>query len=282
MKTLTALEFLEQTAKNPAWATTITEPTEIVGVVNFTNHPIAALSPLLYFKYPAQFLDCEQLKLAEGVFLQGCSFEGSGITAIGELTAHTNPETNDAANFGRCERLETASGTYYGEADFSRSRVKKIENLNVSLEKPGRAATFTECPDILVATGTYPGYVSFYGSGVQTIENFQITGADADGWAANLSRCDHLKTATGTYNGFAHFAGCRTLHQIKDLEITGKTTKTAEGISPGNLTSFISCHELKSGPNWLLKNCLIENELRATISKQAAKLSLRKDEGITI
>jgi hypothetical protein len=118
MKQITAREFEETVAANPAWATTLTEAVEIRGHCQLYQSAITHLSPLLHFLGMGQdemdvatFYDCRRLKVAEGTF-HGCvGFRECRIEKIGQLTVTRPGNTGDAASFTDCKRLKTAEGS---------------------------------------------------------------------------------------------------------------------------------------------------------------------------
>jgi hypothetical protein len=85
MKRITAHEFKEAVWADPAWASKLTEPTEVTGWCLLEDLQISHLSPLLHFTHPGTTIaGCKNLKVAEGNF-HSANFENSGIEEIGEL-----------------------------------------------------------------------------------------------------------------------------------------------------------------------------------------------------
>lgn len=227
MKQITAREFEETVAAKPAWATTLTEPVEIVGHCKLYRSLITHLSPLLHFlgEGPdevdvAEFQDCRKLKVAEGTFHCCVWFRECRIEKIGQLTV-TQPGYNGAAaSFTDCKRLKIAEGTYPGHVDFSGSGIKRIEGRVITGVDPNEhAAEFTNCHQLRVAQGTYPGSVCFDDSGIRRIGNLHILRPDHYGGAATFARCDFLAVADGTFPGSVDFSGSG-IERIGNLIIT--------------------------------------------------------------
>jgi hypothetical protein len=83
MRRITADEFEKILRKNPAWATTLTEPVEITGRCYLFKSPITHLSPLLHFGVEPYFASCDEIEVAVGTYRNGVSFRYSDIASIG-------------------------------------------------------------------------------------------------------------------------------------------------------------------------------------------------------
>lgn len=92
MRQITSDEFKAAVAIDPAWATTLTEQTEVTGYCDMTGSKITHLSSLLSFTArngkgnSADFSGCRNIKVAEGHFAGFVDFSESSIEKIGELT----------------------------------------------------------------------------------------------------------------------------------------------------------------------------------------------------
>jgi len=79
-----------RTNSDPAWASHLTESVEIIDYCKMFESNITYLSTFLHFSgledgRSAAFIDCKQLKVAEGHFAGTAEFTGSGVTKIGDL-----------------------------------------------------------------------------------------------------------------------------------------------------------------------------------------------------
>jgi len=203
MDTISANQFRKRIQADPSWASHITSPLRINGNFELVNSPITHLSPHLQFAAPinpdtpyprASFIDCKDLKVAEGSFFGGVCFQNSGIERIGKLHAYQHKDTNYSASFEACGNLQCASGEFHGLVIFTGSKIKTIQNLVVKTPSPlGHAADFNFCPDLETATGTYPGFVGFQGSGIHTIKELVITAPNKNGKKANFMECENLQ-----------------------------------------------------------------------------------------
>lgn len=134
MKQITPTHFENAVRENPAWATTLREPVEIVGHCFLYKSPITHLSPLLHFSGRSKrgdvaiFRDCASLKVAEGTFNGGVTFRGSGIVLI-DIDNFIITQTNhmgQAALFTGCQSLKVAEGRFPDAVDFRGSAVESI------------------------------------------------------------------------------------------------------------------------------------------------------------
>jgi len=141
--------------KDPAWASTLTEPVEITGVCDMRESKITHLSSFLHFT--------------------------------------GRDENGYCADFSDCRSLGVAEGTFAGMVEFSHSSIEAIGNLTV--EKPGRdkiAALFLACKQLKIAKGTFPGFVGFGLSGIEEIGDLVITGTQ--GKKFGIECCGKLKS----------------------------------------------------------------------------------------
>lgn len=293
MNQITAEDFKEEILKNPAWATTVSEPTEVRGRCQFQNSTITHLSPLLHFMGTrwdptTNFSHCEKLTNAEGHF-HGCvNFHRTGIKKIGELHIHPNPnwETGPAVSFSECPWIETAEGNFEGCADFSRSGISRIGNLRITKpDELGWAAHFCLCTKLQEARGDFHGAASFSDSGITKIGELHITAASTSGYAADFTGCKGLKTAEGNFPGFTDFTASG-IEKVAGLTITGKTLidiQDSEGdihIPKGIAGAFIDCNSLHTAPPFLLeKEFLIEHQLRKEILEKMTRAAMQKNQG---
>jgi len=168
MKQITAEEFTDFVTRDPAWASKLTEPVEITTYANLKGSNITHLSPLLTF---------------------------SGKDKDG-----------DTASFKNCPNLKIATGKFVGWVTFSKSRIEKIQDLEVTQPNTyGWAADFYECQNLKVATGKFEGSVNFARSGIERIQDLEVTQPNKEGWAAAFWGCQNLKRVTGEYPGKMNF-----------------------------------------------------------------------------
>jgi hypothetical protein len=220
VKQITPTHFKNAIRENPAWATTLRAPVEIVGPCHLHKSPITHLSPLLHFSgldregNVAIFHDCVNLKVAEGTFNGGVSFEGSGIERIDAENLIVTKTNNAgwAAGFTGCKKLKVAEGTFPGWVCFAESSVIKINTAKLVISQPdhkGYAASFADCERLRIAEGTFPGIVDFSTSGVGRIDfrKLIITRAGQEGQAALFTSCKSLKVAEGRFPGAVDFCG---------------------------------------------------------------------------
>lgn len=103
-------EFQQFVEIDPAWASKLTEPTEITDYCCMQASKITHLSPLLYFTGKdkagdcASFFCCKSLRVAEGNFTGFVSFSGSNIQKIGALTCRPNA-FGICLSITNCEKL---------------------------------------------------------------------------------------------------------------------------------------------------------------------------------
>lgn len=153
MQKMTSSEFKEKIELDPAWASTITEPTEITDYCYMEGYSITHLSPLLHFTYKnslgysADFQNCQDLKIGEGNFAGLANFSISGIEEIGQLTCGKSTAGN-SANFQRCLSLKTGSGTYEGKAHFALSGIEKLENITCGKNEAGHRLNIMGCDNL--------------------------------------------------------------------------------------------------------------------------------------
>ncbi len=193
MKQIKPIQFKNAIRKNPAWATTLRDPVEIVGYCYLYKSPITHLSPLLHFSGRnkagdvARFLDCANLKVAKGTFNGGVSFKRSGIKQIDtkNLIITKPNKAGWAAGFYGCKSLKVAEGKFLGWVCFSASSVERINSEKLNISQPdceGYAASFVGCEHLRVAEGTFPGWVDFSESKIKKIgKTFKVIKPNQDG-----------------------------------------------------------------------------------------------------
>ena len=263
MKTkMTASQFENAVNRDPAWASKLTEPVEITEYCDMSGSEITHLSPMLHFagnddeENAANFAECNQLKVAEGVFDGFVDFMDSGIEKIGDLVVTKPNENGEAADFTCCYQLQIAGGTYHGSVKFNISGVREIEHLQIIRpNNDGLAASYCQCDKLRIARGVYPGCVDFLESGVETIGDLQISDANVYGDAAFFENCRFLKVAEGTFPGFVDFAGSG-LEKIRDLKVTQRN-------KAGFRADFSKCKSLGRLPvEWYTQDVKMDVKLR--------------------
>jgi hypothetical protein len=157
---ITAKEFYQMIADNPAvfehWKT----PIEITEYIECEDSNITHLCPSLTF---------------------------TGKNNVGE-----------AANFRNCKSLKNACGTFLGYVSFVRSSIETCKTLTVKKRNKAHwSASFAFCPNLQIATGNYFGYVNFEESGIHTIQALTIQNSDQDRYYADFTNCPNLKTLHG-------------------------------------------------------------------------------------
>lgn len=207
MKQITPTHFENAIRENPAWASTLHAPVEIVGHCYLHKSPITHLLPLLHFSgrdregNVAAFYNCASLKVAEGTFNGGVTFKGSGIEQIDtENLKITKPnEAGWAAGFSCCKNLKVAEGTFPGWVCFAESSIEQINSEKLLISQPDRegyAASFAGCERLRVAEGAFHGFVDFSNSGIERIDpklRRQLQGLPMPtGCRRNLSRIRRL------------------------------------------------------------------------------------------
>lgn len=208
MRTITAEEFKNAVNDDPDWAAKLGEPVSIQGYVELNNSPIRYLSTLLHFEetdVSAEFVACQNLKVAEGHFAGYVGFDFCGIKKIGDL--HVRGKTRDgcAASFGHCYQLEVAEGDYPGHVKFAESGVTRIGNLICRANSEGMAADFRKC-NLKTARGTYHGGVDFSWSDIQEIDpEHLVIVKQVIPPRAVFTHCNLLKVAQGKFPGAALF-----------------------------------------------------------------------------
>jgi len=163
MKQITGEEFVGLIEKDPSWCKNLKKEVEITTFVNLAYSNITHLSPLITF---------------------------SGKNKNGWVV-----------DFGNCEQLKVATGTYKGFANFSYSEIEKIENLNVTgVDTVIDSAYFLGCKNLKVATGTYKGFVNFSESGIETIKDLNIENTNINGEKTRFEACP-IKYVPKEYRG---------------------------------------------------------------------------------
>lgn len=113
-RVMPAAEFKARVANDPAWATTVTERTHVIGTVILQGSPITDLSPLLVFHasdekekrgWAADFLDCHNLTVGQGTFIGDVRF-GSALRIIKNFTRLHAPFELSATKLQKCVNLE--------------------------------------------------------------------------------------------------------------------------------------------------------------------------------
>lgn len=205
---ITAEEFKTRTERNPNWCSKITEPIEVTEYVTMIGSNIQSLSPLLTFtgkdanKHTANFLGCQQLKIAEGTFQGFVGFANSGIEKIGDLKINYHDVRGAAASFFMCEHLKIAEGSFPGYVTFQSSGIQEIGILHIAkTDHVGDAANFKECKSLRIAKGDYPGHVDFDESNVTTAIHLKIHQPNLAGTAISFYRCLNLRKIRGEFNG---------------------------------------------------------------------------------
>ena len=175
---------------------TLSEPIQVSGYCCMFESPISHLSPYLHFTGKdefgkcANFVNCENLSVAEGAFGGEVDFSYSSITKIGNLTIKKAGKSGNAADFTSCNKLRVATGKFPGAVTFKGSRIQRVENLIIqSPNKLGLAAEFYFCKYLRHAEGYYPGHVCYSESGIQRI-------GDLNAISANFSSCEELCDAS--------------------------------------------------------------------------------------
>lgn len=175
------------------------EPIVVTDYCDLSLSGIAALSPHVEFRGRndagrcAEFLACEQLKVAEGIFHGMVDFTQSGVERIGELTILQPDNTGNAARFRECLELKEARGNYPGFVNFGRSGIVKITDLKVMSQNQWRmSADFSECMNLKVARGYFDGPVSFKKSGIQEVKDIVVPYVGKDPAKIDLDDCNQL------------------------------------------------------------------------------------------
>ena len=259
---MTAAQFENAVNRDPAWAHKLTEPVEITEYCDMSGSEITHLSPMLHFsgndeeENAANFAECNQLKVAEGVFDGFVDFMESGIEKIGDLVVTKPNENGEAADFTCCYQLQIAGGTYHGSVKFNISGVREIDHLQIIRpNNDGLAASYCLCDKLRIARGVYPGCVDFLESGVETIADLQISDVDVDGNAAYFSGCRFLKIAEGTFPGFVDFSKSG-VERIRNLNITQIN-------NAGFRADFSKCASLSQLPaDWYTQDVKMDSKLR--------------------
>lgn len=226
MKTITAEQFKQFVDLDPAWASKLTESTEVIDFCDMKSSCITHLSPLLTFSGKknrrgdvASFVSCQYLKIAEGTFVGMVSFANSGIERIGSLNITQPNKYGEAASFSRCRHLEIAEGNFPGSVDFTDSGIKTIGNLITQPNQSGIAAEFRLCKQLTAAEGIYNGHVDFSDSYIEEIGNLSVTQSNPFGEAASFGNCKGLCVANGSFAGSVDFQGSG-IARIDKLSIT--------------------------------------------------------------
>jgi hypothetical protein len=138
------------TTADPAWASKLTEPTEVVGSFTMRGSWITHLSPLLHFNrgdgFGISFSQCKHLKVAEGNFDTIVEFETCGIEEIGNLQITPDPGGH-CATFYKCPKLRAAKGTFAGFVNFTLCGIKEADELNITAPNiSGFYALLADCP----------------------------------------------------------------------------------------------------------------------------------------
>lgn len=246
MKKFTSKQFKQAVDLDPAWASKLIEPVEIIDCCDMMASKITHLSPFLHFTgrdnlgRAAKFRGCEALKVAEGKYSGAVCFHSSGVEQIGDLVVTHPNKDGFAASFHECKSLSVARGSFAGYVKFSCSGIQRIDRDNLHILQAnhlGFAANFRGCDFLQVAEGDYPGFVTFEDSAIERIANLNVTQPDRNGNACNFELCSKLKIAEGRYNGHVNFFDSG-IEKIGNLVISRPNNK-------GNAASFGFCLQLK-------------------------------------
>lgn len=232
MTQITSEEFKAAIELDPAWASKLTEPVEIVDSCDASDSNISHLSPLLHFKRDAFFAECHNLKKVEGNFAEYVNFYNAGIEEIDPNTVFGKNEGEESASYKNCLKLKIARGKYPGLVTYQHSGVEKIDPTSefgeslistwlgfngktfATKTKPGMSADFSYCLKLKIGEGTYPNLVVFSGAGIEKIENLHVL-KSAGGRKIALNKCQNLDRIPTEFQPHEVFADKKLLNQLK-------------------------------------------------------------------
>lgn len=150
---LTLEEFQRRIEIDPGWAQHLTHPVIIHDYCDLRDSKITHLSPHMYFSgsdtfgRSASFMNCPNLKVAEGNFRNGVDFGDSGVERIGDLKIEQPDDNGVAADFSGCKKLREVHGTFPGQLQCQNSGVVRVFNLNITqASEEGEAARVGKPP----------------------------------------------------------------------------------------------------------------------------------------
>lgn len=223
---LTARQFKNRVRSNPAWASELTAPVEIITYCNMSESGITHLSPLLIFSgrndegTVASFLSCKDLRVAAGTYHGRVCFHDCGIEGIKILNITRPNDEGEAASFICCKALRIAKGRFAGLVGFYGCGIQEIGELEIlRSHNDGTAADFFLCDHLRVARGCYPGRVNFNTTAVESIADLVVRGRCEEGIAASFEECKNLRVARGRYPGLVTFDGSSVTTISDDFEV---------------------------------------------------------------
>ena len=165
---ISAAEFKEKVEADPSWASTLTEPIQVMEWVDMAGSKITHLSKYLHFtgvsgkRLCADFSNCKYLKKLEGNFYCDANFNGSGIDEIGEVKVAENG--GFALTLTNCKNLKIVKGEFAAAINLSHSNVGDISQLKVIIRRGNQGTKFEGCPltDLQIRSWKKSGGQKYY------------------------------------------------------------------------------------------------------------------------